>query len=493
MKKQSNTSEMASHFLSGEDINFSIKSFNENENSILNSFVAKVLSRLDLTYINETLNTILREIILNAVKANAKRVYFKNCGLDINDRNHYNEGLIQFKKDVISNLKNIGSDIEKSEYEVTVLFKNTGQGIDISITNNCTILSDELQRILFRLECAEGSDDFSKIYEKVFDSSEGAGLGLILSILLLKNAGLKSENYRFCYERNLISHSFFIPFRLKPEASTGDITKAILDEIDSLPTFPEHILEIQSLCSKNDTTIEEIASRISTDPALTADLLKISNSAGYISRRRIGSVHEAIVIIGLDQLQEILTVSAARKILDEKYRAYQQIWEHCNITAFYARFIALENGMQEKAEKVFIAALLHDIGKIVLLSTNRTLINKISAIVSNRRIHMSSVLEEIAIGVSHSEIGALIAEKWNFPDYLIQTIRNHHSPLNSPSEFSDIASMVYLANMLYGIEKKRYTPAYIEADVQKKFKLTKENAVYKLIERIQKRYNDNQE
>jgi HD-like signal output (HDOD) protein len=119
------------------------------------------------------------------------------------------------------------------------------------------------------------------------------------------------------------------------------------------------------------------------------------------------------------------------------------------------------------AESAFISGILHDIGKIVLLSIDRSIVNTISEITKNKQLRSSSILEEISIGISHAEIGGLIAEKWNFPESLAAAIKNHHSPMNADDEHRDISYSVYFANLLCGIESNKYNYYYIESDILK--------------------------
>lgn len=466
------TSNLTEKIQRGEEVSIRFRYPTDDILTRVNSLMAKILSKLDLVFLLDTIITILREIILNAVKANAKRLFFEKLELDITDQKVYTNGMKIFKDTVINDLESISEDMNNSKYSITMRIKKLESGVRISITNNIKILPDELDRINFRIEKAMESQDFTEAYETVYDPSEGAGLGIILTILLLKNAGINPEFYSITQEEGTITTSLLIPYILRPMETITSIKKQILEQVDALPTFPENILELQALCNNSEASIDEIASRIIVDPSLTADVLKISNSAGFITGKRIKSVNESIMIIGLRNLNSILTVAAARKILDKRYKKFEQIWSHCNKTAFYARTLAVELGMNNIVDQVFISGLLHDIGKIVLLSTDQNLINQVSDLVENRKIRSSTILEEIAIGISHSSIGALISNKWNFPDYLIEAINFHHSPLDADAEYDKIVSVVYLANMFAGIEIQKYGYSFIENEILERLNLT---------------------
>jgi putative nucleotidyltransferase with HDIG domain len=329
------------------------------------------------------------------------------------------------------------------------------------------IIEEEYKRIHLRIKKAEEYESLTDAYNDVYDPTEGAGLGLILMIFLLKNSGIGSSNFSIESDKKGVTVAIHVPRELKEERIVTEVKKKVLDDVSSLPAFPENVITLQQMCSSAATTLDEIAANIVKDPSLTADVLKLSNSAGFITGKRITTIKEAVKIIGFGNLNLILTASASRKILDDRYKKFEAIWDHCNRVAYYARIIAKKKNLNLIAESAFISGLLHDIGKIVLLSTDRSIVNTISEITKNKQLRSSSILEEISIGISHAEIGGLIAEKWNFPESLAAAIKNHHSPMNTEKRHSDISYAVYLANLLCGVESNKYNYYYIESDILK--------------------------
>ena len=102
----------------------------------------------------------------------------------------------------------------------------------------------------------------------------------------------------------------------------------------------------------------------------------------------------------------------------------------------------------------------------------------------NREIRTSTILEELSIGISHSTIGELIAGKWNLPEYLVQTIANHHSPLNADKKYHPVVYIVYLANEFCNIEQKKYDYGYVEDEVLGLFGLDSEDKFTELHEEL---------
>ncbi len=467
-----------------EPLKIRFKYLDEELLMVLNSIITKYLSKIDRIFLQNSVITILREVIVNALKANAKRVYFLKNNIDIKNPDSYAEGMAMFKKNVVGDFDLIRNDLNHSDFFVETSFEYKNEQLIVKIINNTPILSQELKRIHFRIEKAKQYNDFSDAYDEIQDDSEGAGLGLVLTILFLKNMGINPDNFKIQSNAKVTQTSLVVPYELKPAEITTRIKKQILEDLEGIPTFPEHILELQRLCNDPNSSIEIIAEKLKMDPALVTDVIKLSNSAGFVPGKRIDNINTAIVTIGLKNLNAILIASNARRILNTRFDSFEQIWSHCNQCAFYARQIALRFQLTRIVENVFLAGLLHDFGKIILLSTDINLVSKIADIMKDRRIVNSTVMEEIAIGISHSVIGEIIAKNWNFPEYLIDAIKFHHSPLNESGQFRDIVFTVYLANMICGIESRKYTYFYIEEAVLEHFNLLEQNAFNEFHKRL---------
>jgi putative nucleotidyltransferase with HDIG domain len=483
----------AEKILNGEEVSFSFRFIDEKSLILINTLILKILSSQGNIFLLETLITIIREIIFNAFKANLKRIYFDKSGIDINDSAQYDQAMKNFKEDYLYNLDGIESEVTTNQnYYIQITFELTNELLNIEVFNNVQIVKEEFERITSRINQSKVSQNLADAYNDVYDPTEGAGLGLVLMVFLLRNSGIGADNLTIDHNSNGITVSVKIPKQLKEEIIVSDVKEKILKDVESLPTFPENIIELQQLCNKKEASIDLISDRISRDPALTADVIKLSNSAGFVPGKKISTIKEAVKIIGLKNLYFILTASTAKKILGNKYKKFELIWEHCIRVAFYSRQIAKLKQFAGIADTAFITGLLHDIGKIVLLSADENIIHTISEITKNKQLRSSSILEEISIGISHAEIGGLIAEKWNFPDDLKMSITNHHSPLNTVPEYKNLTNIVYFANMLCGIEVNKYNYYYIETDILNFFKIDTIEQLQNFHQKIKNSFNDHQ-
>jgi HD-like signal output (HDOD) protein len=110
--------------------------------------------------------------------------------------------------------------------------------------------------------------------------------------------------------------------------------------------------------------------------------------------------------------------------------------------------------------------------------------NRIAEIVAQHRIRTTTVIEEISIGISHSQIGKLLATKWNFSEFLIQGIEFHHSPHRAKTEHRTTTYLTYLANLFCGIESKKYEYSFADSLVCEALGLTGESALVDLHQKL---------
>lgn len=453
--------------------------------TVVNGLTSHLLGNIDKIYLLNPLITILRECILNAIKANSKRLFFQINNADISNEEQYNKIMEKFHSSVVGDFSSIQKNLIESKYKVHINYARKETSLQITIKNNTAILPKEQKRITERYNNAQKYNDFSEAYENMYDETEGAGLGIILTVMLLKNAGIPSNNFSISSDGKNTYTRILIPSQLKPEKVTTRIKKQILSEIDILPTFPQNIIDLQQMCEQKDASIDAISDKIQADSSLSADLLKLANSAGFAAAQRIDTIHDALMRIGLSNLSHVLLAASSKKIMDKRYTKFEGIWNHCFQAGFYTRQIVKKTKNAKAAELGFVAGLLHDIGKIVLLSVDLDVTNWISDFVKHRQIRTTTLLEEVSIGISHSAIGLLIADKWNFAEFLKDAIFNHHSPLNSKDEHRDVVYATYLANQFCGIEARKYEYAFINQDVKKHFNLLDENKCMNLHKDIQ--------
>ncbi len=160
-----NTYDTAARVAKGEPFSFSFHYLSEDVVRYINALFAKILAGMDQIFLLDTFITIIREICINAVKANAKRVYFRTIGIDIDDHERYPEGIEMFKKNVIGHFETMDAELKNSDDRVSFSIKKDQKGLVVQVLNNSIIQPEEMARISMRMEKARHYEDFTEAYE----------------------------------------------------------------------------------------------------------------------------------------------------------------------------------------------------------------------------------------------------------------------------------------------------------------------------------------
>jgi putative nucleotidyltransferase with HDIG domain len=262
------------------------------------------------------------------------------------------------------------------------------------------------------------------------------------------------------------------------------LSETIVQNINSLPQFPENILTIQRLIDDPDSDMVSIAKQISIDPALTADLLKIVNSAQYMLSKKVENISEAVKLVGIRGIRNLLYSYGAQKVLGDDTVGKKRLWEHSYRTAFYAyNLVKNFKNTMDLQDDVYVGGILHDIGKIIFSNVHPDLLEKIKKFCVDRGLP-ASTLENLSAGMNHAELGSLIAEKWNFPDRLVMAIRYHHDPLSVAPEYRDFVDAVYLANMLCEYENGNIAFEQFEISSLENFRISSKRQIDNLLDKL---------
>jgi HD-like signal output (HDOD) protein len=200
-------------------------------------------------------------------------------------------------------------------------------------------------------------------------------------------------------------------------------------------------------------------------------MLKLANSAGYMTVTRVETIEEAATIIGSKGINALLVASGVHDIFDKRYKRFELIWKDSEKRAFYAQKISIQLKYNKLSEYAYLSALLADLGLIIINSLNPEIMQRLKEITGYKGIEDTSLIEEISLGISHSSIGASIARKWKFNEALTHAIEFHHRPYVAPEEYQELIYIVYLADAFVEIDKGKMKFSTLDEDVLKYFRL----------------------
>lgn len=445
--------------------------------------LSEFLTELGQTQMAEYLTYCLGELTTNAKKANTKRVYFKEKGLNINDSNDYKKGMASFKMDTLTEQRHYVSLQRKAGLYVKLMLQVREGKIKIEVRNNSELTVFEYKRIHDKHTRAEQYSSLEEALSQLLDDSEGAGLGLVMMVLMLKKIGLVEENFQTVCEGGETINRIILP--LSDDKDMDVLSAEFAAAIEDLPQFPENITRLNKLLSDPDSNMADIAAQIRSDVTLTGELLKTVNSPSFGLGKACSSIEDATKMVGIRGIKNLLssigTVDSFKGVSGSK----EELWKHAYMVASYALSIAKNFCGKEKAtiDDSYICGLLHDMGKIVFETAHPDLLGSLAEKCAAKGTP-TGTLEKLVSGVNHGEVGAKIAERWNFPESITSVIRYHHSPTNAPAESEKLSCVVYLADFIAHYQAGETTFDDANSDVLAIFNITDENALDTLSKRL---------
>jgi putative nucleotidyltransferase with HDIG domain len=229
------------------------------------------------------------------------------------------------------------------------------------------------------------------------------------------------------------------------------IVAAVIGDISHLTTLPEVTLKIIQMVENPEATAGELKEVIGNDPALAARILKIVNSGFYGLPATIGSIRQAITLLGRNALKMIaITASLAKLFRGGQMSACfsaHDLWGHCIAVACGGRMLARACNLT-LADEAFLAGLLHDVGILVEFQARRSRFIEIIERVDRDRLQTFREVESDVLGANHEDIGAALCHQWNFPAGLAHVAGFHHRPLYAPAESRTLVTLIHAADII---------------------------------------------
>jgi putative nucleotidyltransferase with HDIG domain len=219
--------------------------------------------------------------------------------------------------------------------------------------------------------------------------------------------------------------------------------EAFVATVQHLPLFTGTAIQLIQSAEREDVTSAELSRLIATDAALVVHLLRLVNSSFYGLSRKIGTVSDAIAILGLDLVRRTVASAVLKRPLfaylhdTESARAF---WRHELICAALARHLA--RGTDANGELAYMAGLLHDVGRLVMLTRFP---DQADLLLRGGGNEVGTASEREVFGFTHAQVGAALLESWDLPAEIVQAAR-HHTDETEPDD--ELAAAVWRANLL---------------------------------------------
>jgi putative nucleotidyltransferase with HDIG domain len=221
-----------------------------------------------------------------------------------------------------------------------------------------------------------------------------------------------------------------------------------INKVKTLPPAPRILSQLLTLLNDSEVDAGRVVDLIMFDPALTAKLLQRCNSAAAGLSEPVQDLPQAVSLMGFNEIYRMVAMVVGEGLLGKAQPGYGinsgELWHHSATAGLAAKVIG--DRMGAETDLVFTAALLHDIGKLVL---NGFLEGGYEPVLKQTGISGQSFIEteKSILGVEHAEVGGHLLARWNFPETLIKAVWHHHDPVQA-HPYQQLAGYVYLADLV---------------------------------------------
>ena len=244
---------------------------------------------------------------------------------------------------------------------------------------------------------------------------------------------------------------------------SSDHLAALVGHVGMLPSAPQAFQDLLKCLQNPEASLADAARIIGRDVAMTANIMKMVNSAFFGARQPIVSTDRAVAYLGLDTLGALVlghsVFKSGRKVGIAGF-SLERLWAHSLQTAMAAKVIALcEKFSSAEAEKAFLAGVLHDVGKMVFATRAETASDDPAA---------NSEVEAAQMEAHHAEVGAYLLSLWGFPNPIVEAVAFHHIPSQASGKVLSLPGIVHIANRL-AHRRDAPAPAATELDLEPGF------------------------
>lgn len=234
---------------------------------------------------------------------------------------------------------------------------------------------------------------------------------------------------------------------LRDVVEREDLRK-VVGAIGPLPSLSETFCALTKLIENPGTTVRQVADVIQRDPAMAAKILQLVNSAFFGPAQTVTGLHAAVSHLGMGTIRNLVLVADAFRVFtpDKSIPSgiVDALWDHAQRTALIAGRLPVNPKVRDIT---VVAALLHDIGKLVFASRMPAQFGKALALAREKNCALFEA-EQQTLGVSHAEIGAYLLGLWGIPWQVVDVALNHHHPARVAGSGFEALEAVFVADLL---------------------------------------------
>lgn len=434
------------------------------------------LTECNLSFMTDSLIFCLGELLTNAKKANTKRVYFQEKGLNILDPHDYDIGIMTFKEETLNNIDYYLEKQKKAGFYIRLSMQRNAENIIIEIRNNAKLTPVEEQRIQDKMGDIESFGD-------ILDQTEGAGLGIKMCLLMLQKIGIPKENYQIFTNETETVTRITIPSPQTEDSTCSQLAKAFVSKFEKIPVLKDSVKKISECVNQEPLDTDCLAELLRKNPGCAYFAFVNSN----ITNGEPFSIKSIVEKIDISAAKELFSESSSKLQLIEKDEKLEKIWAHSVRTAFYAynltkNFILKDENL---AQELYSIALIEDVIRVSLAHPSDEQQDMVDFVVAERELP-DEMRYNFFNGGCHGLVGSFMAEKLGLPEKISIITKYHHDPNHAPEEYRTILSILYIADMMDFYGEKEIQFYQIDKELLKRYGIGSERQFKHVLDSMKK-------
>lgn len=433
----------------------------------------------------EYLNFCLGELLTNAKKANTKRIYFKDKNLDINNPEDYKKGMESFKEDTLTNIDYYLELQKKAGLYIKMILQLKGDKVKIEIRNNSVLNPVEEERIKNKLESVQQYTSMEDAFHNVLDQSEGAGLGIIIMVLMLQKVGLSKDNYQVFVDGDETVTRIVLPCNEKIFGGTDLLSYQFVRLQDSIPCLKDTFAKAQK-CAGNTKkyTRSDLYEQVSKDTMLTMLLLK----RAFQKNIRELDLVKIFEQMSDEELEEIYSLDNPDVSIVRSSKTAKPIFNHAQNVASFAYNIAKNHDIAKifTPEEMYTIGLLNSFGNIILKTASDEQKDYVEQILGSFDL-ADKIRDLFYCGIEAGYLGMVYAKKEGFPEG-VSSILGHWNNFdeNSTEDCVNAQKIIYLAESLQSYDEGNLQFYQLDKAILSVFNISSEKQFTYLLKLLKK-------
>jgi hypothetical protein len=435
-------------------------------------------------HLKEYLNFCLSELLTNAKKANTKRVYFKEKGLDINNPDDYEKGMETFKMDTLTNIDHYLELQKKEGLYIKLALRIQADKIYIEIKNNSKLTVFEKERIQQKLDSVQQYKNMDEVLTNVLDQSEGAGLGIIIIILMLQKVGLSKDNYQVISDEDETITRIILPCNKTVFAGVEMISYEFINLEDNIPILKSSFEEAEKVVN-TDGPIDRNAlyKVIRKDLALSLLIFKDVLEKD----KKCFSLTKGLALLSDYDLKFIYSESNPRNRIIEDTGFFAHILRHSRRVAYftynlYKNCPAKDNFPQDE-NYMYLLGLFNSMGAVLIAGASKAQTDYITELSQQYPEYGEKILDIFLNRNASTYLSMVAAKRFGFARGVYYDLVGWNGLEQVPKGGDrDRVAILHLAEML-DFYRRRMTDFYqVDKYALRLFNIKDENQFRKLAE-----------